>query len=212
MMFDAVGLQRELCYRYPHELSGGQRQRVAVARALIVEPQVLVADEPVSALDTSLQAGILNLFRDLQTAMGFSCLFITHDLATVKHLCDRVAILHAGRIIEVATRADLFRSPQHPFTQALLSATPTADPRNRGRRPVVLGLEQLSALEPQAGCRFRTRCPFERESAPESSAEEPPLREFAPGHLVACHLVGPGRPVPRLDGVQEQRIGLTAGR
>jgi oligopeptide transport system ATP-binding protein len=207
VMFDAVGLQRELCYRYPHELSGGQRQRVALARALIVEPNVLVADEPVSALDTSFQAGILNLLQDLRTGMGFSCLFITHDLAAVKHFCDRIAVLHAGKIIEVAPRAELFKSPQHPFTQALLSATPVADPRNRGRRPVVLAGEHLSPLDAPSGCCFRTRCPLERQSAPQSSEQEPTLREFAPGHFVACHLVGPGRPIPRLDAGQDLRIG-----
>ena len=197
-MFDAVGLQQELRYRYPHELSGGQRQRVALARALVVEPKVLVADEPVSALDTSFQAGILNLFQDLRASMGFSCLFITHDLATVKYLCERVAVLHAGKIVEAAPRDELFRSPQHPFTQALLSAAPVADPRRRRNGQIVLTGSQPNPLEPPTGCRFRTRCPLERESAPQSSEEEPRLREFAPGHLVACHLVSPGRPALRV--------------
>src|SRR5262249_28034937 len=204
-MFDAVGLQRELSYRYPHELSGGQRQRVAIARALVVEPTVLVADEPVSALDTSFQAGILNLFQDLRAAMGFSCLFITHDLATVKYLCDRVAVLHAGKIVETAPRAELFRSPQHPFTQALLSAAPVADPSRRRKGHIVLDGPQPSPLAPPSGCRFRTRCPLEDRSAPRSREEEPALREYALDHLVACHLVASGKPAPRLSA---SRTGL----
>ena len=197
-MFESVGLQQELRYRYPHELSGGQRQRVAVARALVVEPRVLVADEPVSALDTSFQAGILNLFHDLRAAMGFSCVFISHDLIAVKYLCDRIAVLHGGKIVELAPRAELFRSPQHPFTQALLSATPVLDPTARRRGRIQLTGDQPSPSAPPKGCSFRTRCPLEPQSAPRSSDEEPPLREFAPGHFVACHLVEPGRPAPRL--------------
>jgi len=198
-MLDAVGLRAELRYRYPHELSGGQRQRVGLARALIVEPSVLVADEPVSALDVSAQASILNLLGDLQHTMGFSCLFIAHDLATVEYLCDRIAVMYAGKIVEIAARADLFREPQHPYTQALLSAAVVPDPTvQRARRHVVLEGEPPSPLEPPSGCRFRTRCPLEPLSAPRSSQEEPALSDFAPGHLVACHLVGPGTPSPRL--------------
>jgi oligopeptide transport system ATP-binding protein len=197
--FDAVGLRTELRYRYPHELSGGQRQRVGLARALIVEPSVLIADEPVSALDVSVQASILNLLRDLQADMGFSCLFITHDLATVEFLCDRVAVMYLGKIVELASRAEIFRSPQHPYTQALLSAAVVPDPRvQRARKRIVLEGDVPSPLAPPTGCRFHTRCPLEPQSAPRSSEEEPPLREFAPGHLVACHLVAAGRPAPRL--------------
>jgi len=198
-MFDAVGLRPELRYRYPHELSGGQRQRVGIARALIVNPSVLVADEPVSALDVSVQASILNLLRDLQNDMGFSCLFITHDLATVEFLCDRVAVIYLGKVVELATRAELFRDPQHPYTQALLSAAVVPDPKvQRARRRVVLEGDIPSPLAPPSGCRFRTRCPLEPHSAPQSTEEEPKLREFAPGHLVACHLVAAGKPAPRL--------------
>jgi oligopeptide/dipeptide ABC transporter ATP-binding protein len=198
-IFDAVGLRSELRYRYPHELSGGQRQRVGLARALIVEPSVLVADEPVSALDVSVQASILNLLRELQHNMGFSCLFITHDLATVEYLCDRVAVMYLGKLVELAPRAELFRNPQHPYTQALLSAAVVPDPGvQRARRRVLLDGDVPSPLAPPSGCRFRTRCPLEPRSAPTSTEEEPPLAEFAPGHLVACHLVAQGRPAPRL--------------
>jgi oligopeptide/dipeptide ABC transporter ATP-binding protein len=193
-MFDLVGLHDDLRYRYPHELSGGERQRVAVARALVVEPNVVVADEPVSALDTSLQAGILNLFRDLRAAMGFSCLFITHDLAAARYLCDRIVVLHAGKIVEVAPRDELFRSPQHPFTQALIAAAPVADPRRSTIGQIALEGPQPSPLAPPTGCRFRTRCPLEERSAPRSREEEPALRPFAPDHFVACHLVAPENP------------------
>ena len=192
-IIDTVGLRAELRYRYPHELSGGQRQRVGLARALVLRPSVLVADEPVSALDVSVQASILNLLRDLQRDMGFSCLFITHDLATVEFLCDRVAVMYLGQIVESASRADLFRSPQHPYTQALLSAALVPDPTvQRTRRRVVLDGDMPSPLAPPSGCRFHTRCPLHELSAPASDEEVPVLREFAPGHLVACHLVAPG--------------------
>jgi len=198
-MFDTVGLRSELRFRYPHELSGGQRQRVGLARALILGPSVLVADEPVSALDVSVQAAILNLLRDLQRDMRFSCLFITHDLATVEFLCDRVAVMYLGEIVETAPRAELFKRPQHPYTQALLSAALVPDPVvQRTRRHVVLEGDPPSPLEPPSGCRFHTRCPLHAESAPQSDEENPELREFAPGHLVACHLVGRDRPAPRL--------------
>jgi oligopeptide/dipeptide ABC transporter ATP-binding protein len=198
-VFDQVGLRSELRFRYPHELSGGQRQRVGLARSLILHPSVLIADEPVSALDVSVQASILNLLRDLQRDMGFSCLFITHDLATVEFLCDRVAVMYLGEIVETASRAELFRRPQHPYTQALLSAAVVPDPRlQRGRHRVVLEGDIPSPLDPPSGCRFHTRCPLHERSAPRSDEESPQLREFAPGHLVACHLVEPAAPAPRL--------------
>jgi oligopeptide/dipeptide ABC transporter ATP-binding protein len=188
-IFDAVGLRQELRHRYPHELSGGERQRVALARSLVLEPSVLIADEPVSALDVSVQASILNLLRDLQRGMGFSCLFITHDLSTVEFLCDRVAVMYLGQIVEAAPKANLFASPHHPYTQALLSAAVVADPRaQRARPPVPLDDELPSPLDPPPGCRFHTRCPLHDQSAPRSEEEQPALQEVAPGHLVACHL------------------------
>jgi peptide/nickel transport system ATP-binding protein len=198
-LFDRVGLRSELRHRYPHELSGGQRQRVGLARALSVSPSLLVADEPVSALDVSVQAAILNLMRDLQSRMGFSCLFITHDLATVEYLCDRVAVMYLGQIVELAATAELFASPKHPYTQALLSAAVVPDPElQRTRTRIVLEGDIPSPLAPPSGCRFRTRCPLEHESAPRSHEEEPPLVDVGGGHFVACHLVRPGHDEARL--------------
>ena len=198
-IFERVGLGPEHRFRYPHELSGGQRQRVGLARSLILEPTVLVADEPVSALDVSVQASILNLLRDLQRDMGFSCLFITHDLATVEFLCDRIAVMSLGQLVEVASRDAIFSDPQHPYTQALLSAAVVPDPEEqRKRRRVVLEGDPPSPLVPPSGCRFHTRCPLHDLSAPKCEEDDPPLREISPDHLVACHLVGPGTRAPRI--------------
>lgn len=206
-LFEKVGLRRELRYRYPHELSGGQRQRVGIARALSVKPSLLVADEPVSALDVSVQAAILNLLRELQEEMQFATLFITHDLSTVEFFCDRVAVMYLGKIMETGSREEIFTDPKHPYTQALLSAAVVPDPAiQRSRSRVVLSGDIPSSMNPPSGCRFRTRCPLEPESRPRSTEEEPLLRDASGrGHLVACHLVKPGGEGPKLIEVAGTR-------
>lgn len=187
-MFEKVGLPAEFRHRYPHELSGGQRQRIGLARALILEPTLLIADEPVSALDVSVQASILNLLMDLQRDMGFSCLFITHDLATMEIIGDRAAVMYLGTIAETGACRDLFSRPKHPYTQALLSAVAVADPsvqRNRSR--VLLGADVPSPLEPPSGCTFHTRCPVAEDQC---RTEVPALRDLpSPARSVRCHLV-----------------------
>jgi oligopeptide transport system ATP-binding protein len=198
-LFDQVGLDPDLRHRYPHELSGGQRQRVGLARALAVRPSLLIADEPVSALDVSVQASVLNLLADLQEEMGFACLFITHDLSIVEYFCDRVVVMYLGRVVETGTREQIFSRPQHPYTQALLSAAVVPDPSiQRERSRVVLEGDLPSPIDPPSGCPFRTRCPLEDQSRPQSEQELPELVEVEDGHRVACHLAGSGREVPRV--------------
>ncbi|HXF05098.1 MAG TPA: dipeptide ABC transporter ATP-binding protein [Blastocatellia bacterium] len=180
-----VGLSVEAMDQYPHEFSGGQRQRIGIARALALHPRFIVADEPVSALDVSVQAQIINLLQELQQRYGLTYLFISHGLAVIRHLSTRVGVMYLGKLVEVAPVEEIYRHPLHPYTQALLSAVPEPDPDRRPERIVLRG-ELPSAAAPPAGCRFHTRCPY---VMPECREHEPPLREVAAGHQVACFLI-----------------------
>ena len=184
-LLDVVGLPREHASRYPHEFSGGQRQRIGIARALALRPRFVVCDEPVSALDVSIQAQIINLMLDLQKAFGLSYLFIAHDLGVVKHVAGEVAVMYLGKIVELADKRRLYAAPKHPYTQALLAAVPVPKPSARQALKPLAG-EIPSPSAPPQGCRFHTRCPY---AEARCRAEEPLLREVAPGQRVACHLV-----------------------
>jgi oligopeptide/dipeptide ABC transporter ATP-binding protein len=178
------GLLPAMAQRYPHELSGGQRQRVGIARALALEPSLIICDEPVSALDVSIQAQIINLLEELQAEFRLTYLFVAHDLSVVRHISDRVAVMYLGKIVEITDRKSLYESPQHPYTKALLSAVPIPDPAvEAGREHVVLGGEVPSPLNPPAGCVFHPRCPI---AVPECREGVPELREISPDHRAAC--------------------------
>ena len=178
-----VGLRPEHYTKYPHEFSGGQRQRIGVARALALNPSLIVCDEPVSALDVSIQAQILNLMQDLQKKYDLTYIFISHNLSVVKHLCDRIAVMYLGNMVEIASKNDLFDRPAHPYTQALLDAIPIPDPDIPTMQEMLEG-DVPSPMDPPAGCCFHTRC---KKACPRCAQERPRLREIAPGHLVACH-------------------------
>lgn len=183
-IMDKVGLPLEFMNRYPHEFSGGQRQRIVIARALVLNPRFVVCDEPVSALDVSVRAQVLNLMMDLQKELDLTYLFISHDLSVVKYVSDRIAVMYLGRIVEIATKDELYNNPQHPYTKALLSAIPIPDVDNKMKREILTG-DVPSPLNPPAGCYFHTRCRYASERC---SAECPKLHDIGNGHMVSCHL------------------------
>lgn len=184
-LFELVGLSREYINRYPHEFSGGQRQRIGLARALALTPDLIICDEPIAALDVSIQAQIVNLMQELQEELNLTYLFIAHDLSMVKHISDRVLVMYVGKVMELAQRDELYESPLHPYTKALLSAVPIPDPEyEMQRKRIILSGDLPSPAQPPPGCRFHTRCPIAEQQC---KLTEPPLREVAPDHVVACH-------------------------
>jgi peptide/nickel transport system ATP-binding protein/oligopeptide transport system ATP-binding protein len=182
-----TGLRPEYARRYPHEFSGGQRQRIGIARALVLHPKFVVCDEPVSALDVSIQSQVLNLLNDLKREFNLTYLFIAHNLAVVKYISDRIGVMYLGKVVEVAPSAEIYANPAHPYTKALVAAIPQPNPALRQKRPVLTG-DLPSPVNPPSGCRFHTRCPIARKEI--CSVEEPPTREIAPGHFAACHAIG----------------------
>ena len=192
-LFERCGLRPETIGRYPHEFSGGQRQRIGIARALALNPELIVGDEPVSALDVSIQAQIINLLMDLQDEFQLSYLFVAHDLAVVEHISHRVAVMYLGRIVEMTDKLSLFEMPLHPYTEALLSAVPIPKASARDRKRVILKGDVPSPINPPPGCHFHARCPY---AMPRCKTEVPALREVVPGHVAACHLHDGGVKVP----------------